>query len=270
MAKRPYRILRNVRVDEVSAVDRGAGESCHVMLRKRDRKRDYEELFGKIFGVDPVPRKKTIKAWEWHPARKNTDISLPPADDDEGFDAELADDEADDESTPRFLAGSDVDEATGSTDQLERVEDAMEKNMTSQLIDLAKRYGWRTVCKNFVERGSAADVFSETEVTELLTAVARKAHPDLPADVAFAKAYSAQTADGELMRRTTQAARDAQFVSRTTTVSKLAGSTPHFLATSDDGPRGNPGRATLQPRVTGGRAARAVDNPKSALAQLQG
>jgi len=30
-----------------------------------------------------------------------------------------------------------------------------------------------------------------------------------------------------------------------------------------------PGRATLTPRLTGGAAARAVDNPKSALDELQ-
>jgi hypothetical protein len=49
----------------------------------------------------------------------------------------------------------------------------------------------------------------------------------------------------------TSAARDQQFLSRT---SKAAGM---------------PGRATLTPRLTGGAAARAVDNPKSALDELQ-
>jgi hypothetical protein len=130
-----------------------------------------------------------------------------------------------------------------------------------KLMDIAKRYGWRAVCKHFVVNGTSG--VSEAEVTALLTAVAKKSHPDLPPDVAFAKAYSAQTPDGELMRRTTQAARDAGFLS------KVGGSTPHFLAGADDGPRGTPGRATLAPRVTGGRPATAVDNPRSALDELQ-
>lgn len=50
------------------------------------------------------------------------------------------------------------------------------------------------------------------------------------------------------LRKAIAAARDAQFLSRTTTMSKAA---------------------TLTPRVTGGRAATAVDNPRSALDELQ-
>ena len=179
--------------------------------------------------------------------------------------SDFTDDDDDETRTERLSADADddqCDEDDRECDDFEKGESIME----SQLIGLAKRHGWRTVCENFVKRGIAADLFSESEVTAMLTGVARKMHPELPADQAFAKAYSAQTPDGELMRRTTMAARDAGFLSRT---SKLAGSTPAFLAGADDGPRGTPGRATLTPRVTGGRAARAVDNPRSALDQLQ-
>ena len=210
--RKPYRILRNVRIDEVSSCDRGAGEGCEVMLMKR------------VYGGYPP---ELCRAFA-----KNTDVSLPPADDDEGFDnPDFDDEEVDDgESTEHFLAGSpDEDEATGSTDQLERAERGMETTMKSQLIDLAKRFGWRTVCENFVKRGSAADVFSEAEVTGLLTAVAKKVYPDLKPDIAFAKFFSEQTADGELARRTTMAARDAGFVR------KLGSSTGHFLAGDGSG-----------------------------------
>ena len=30
------RLLRNLRIDEISSVDRGAGEGCRIMLYKRD------------------------------------------------------------------------------------------------------------------------------------------------------------------------------------------------------------------------------------------
>jgi hypothetical protein len=69
------------------------------------------------------------------------------------------------------------------------------------------------------------------------------------------KLFEAQDERGIVLRKAIAVARDAQFVSRTSTLSKAAA--------------GMPGRATLQPRVTGVRAARAVDNPKSALEELQ-
>jgi hypothetical protein len=68
------------------------------------------------------------------------------------------------------------------------------------------------------------------------------------------KLFEAQDERGIVLRKAIAAARDAQFVSRTSTLSKA---------------EGMPGRATLTPLVTGGRAAGAVDNPKSALAVLQ-
>jgi hypothetical protein len=52
----------------------------------------------------------------------------------------------------------------------------------------------------------------------------------------------------------------------------VGGSTPHYLASADDGSKGTPGRATLTPRVSGfsGKPAQQnVDDPKTALAQLQ-
>jgi hypothetical protein len=49
--RKPVRLLTNLKISEVSAVDRGAGEGCHVLMRKRDGKPDYEAFFGRIFGV---------------------------------------------------------------------------------------------------------------------------------------------------------------------------------------------------------------------------
>jgi hypothetical protein len=267
--RKPVRVLSRVKVAEISAVDVGAGEGCHVMLRKRDGKPDYEAFFGRIFGV----KKKKDRHFGGYPPElcrqfaKNTDVPLDPdgpinpgGDDSDGTRIERGFGDDDDESA-RLDADADTDADRDDDDDFEKGDSTMD----SQLISLAKKFGWRTVCENFVKRGSAADVFSETEVTQLLTAVARKAHPDLKPDVAFAKAFSAQTPDGELMRRTTQAARDAGFLS------KVGGSTPHFLAGDGSGDgEGGAAReryssASLRPRVTGGRAAQAVDNPRSAL-----
>lgn len=267
--KRKARVLTNLKIAEVNAVDRGAGEGCHVMLRKRDGKPDYEAFFGRIFGV----KKRHMDGYPPELCRqfaKNLDVPLDPD--------EPINPGGDDSDGTRIERGFDDDdrdaELDAGADRNDNDDDDFEKGdtpMGSQLIDLAKRHGWRTVCKNFIEGGSASDVFSETEVTQLLTFVAKRAFPDQPPDVAFAKLYSASDADGELARRATQAARDAGFLSRTSKAQpqfSSRSSEPFHAAGAVDGPAGKPGRASLTPRVTGGRAATRVDNPRSALDQL--
>jgi hypothetical protein len=151
---------------------------------------------------------------------------------------------SDDDEAARLAAEMDADRDESDDDDDEIT--GKGSTMKSQLIDLAKRSGWRTLCKHFVENGTGS--FSESEVTEMLTAVALKMHPDLKPDVAFAKLYSASTPDGELARRTTLAARDAGFLSKTATLDKAA---------------------TLTPRFVGGADARSVNSPRRALDQLQ-
>ena len=63
---RRARVLRNIRVDEISCVDEGAGEGVKIVMMKRDGKPDYEAFFGRIFGVE---KKDT---------RKNLDVHVDP------------------------------------------------------------------------------------------------------------------------------------------------------------------------------------------------
>jgi hypothetical protein len=133
-----------------------------------------------------------------------------------------------------------------STDQLERAERAMkmENNMKSHselMSDVVKRYGIVAFCKS-VEQGDVR--VSEHDLTKLIDEQAKREK------TTFSKLFERPE-----IWKAVQAARDAQWLDRTSTMSKAA--------------EGMPGRATLTPRVTGGRAARAVDNPKSALAELQ-
>jgi hypothetical protein len=169
----------------------------------------------------------------------NLDVSVSEADDDEGFE-----NPADDDDEGESDAGGE------STDQLERAERAMkmENNMKSHselMSDVVKRYGITRFCKS-VEQGDVR--VSEHELTKLIDEQAKREN------TSFVKLFEAQDERGIVLRKAIAAARDAQFLSRTSTASKAAGM---------------PGRATLTPRVTGGRAASAVDNPKSALAELQ-
>jgi hypothetical protein len=82
--------------------------------------------------------------------------------------------------------------------------------------------------------------------------------------------FEAQDERGLAARSAIAAARDAGFASRMSTTSKAAGSSSHYLAGDADYFTGSgaPGRATLAPRQVGGAAARSVNNPKSALDQL--
>jgi hypothetical protein len=201
------------------------------MSRLSDRK-TFAKLMRKIFEV-PEPRRRKFDFGYATP-------EMLRKDDNERAEPDLSDSDA------------------GMPDDRDDDDEETKKGTTMKtLMGLAKRYGWQAVAKNLVENGTGS--FSETEVTEFLTAVAQKSYPDLKPDVAFSKLYSAQTSDGELARRVTSAARDAGFLS------KLGPSTPHYLAAPDSGPMGTPGRATLTPRVSGGAP---VDNPKSALDQI--
>ena len=92
-------------------------------------------------------------------------------------------------------------------------------------------------------------------------------------DTTFVALYERNDDVGLAIRKAVTIAKTAQFVS---TVSKAQpqfsadrSSEPYHASGATDGPAGRPGRATLQPRVVGGADARRVDNPRSALDELQ-
>jgi hypothetical protein len=108
----------------------------------------------------------------------------------------------------------------------------------SELMSAAvKKYGIQRFCKS-VEQGDVS--VGEHELTALITEQAKREN------TTFSKLFCAQDEQGITLRKAIAAARDAQFVSRVTTKA-----------------------ATLAPRVVGGADARAVNNPKAALAALQ-
>jgi hypothetical protein len=205
--KRKARVLTNVKISEVSSCDHGAGEGCHVLIRKRDGKPDYEAFFGKFFGVK---KKKDFGGYSPELCRafaKNTDVSLPPLDEDEGYE-NPDDDEREDEGE------SDTDGE--STDQLERAERAMKetkmKSHNQLMRDVIKRYGLIPFCKS-VANGDVS--VSEHELTKLICEAAERA------DTTFAKLFEAQDEAGVTLRKAIAAARDAQFFSRTSKAATL-------------------------------------------------
>jgi hypothetical protein len=253
--RKPVRVLTDLKISEISAVDKGAGEGCRVMLRKRQRP-EYESVFHQIFGVKKkqarsfgyaVPPVTAAALWrEAEALRKNDEFITPPADDDEGFDNPDTDADADDDddngSTPHFLGGTPENpEETEPTDQLESAERAMkEKNMKPHsMSDVVKKHGIVAFCRS-VEKGNVH--VSEHELTKLISDQAEREGST------FSKLFCAQNEQGIALRKAIDAANNAQWLEKTSTMSKAA---------------------TLEPRFVGGADARAVNNPKSALAQLK-
>lgn len=328
--RRPARVLTNLKIKEISCVDRGAGESCNVtLLKRRDGRTDYERLYRKIFGV-PEPRRKRMRHSGYPTAGMvksggGPRDSIPPVhgargrladpDADGVLDLEDIDPERDDErdlyeddrrendddnngSTDPYLAGSYPNEGMSdeSTDQLEAAERAMSlksrpssaavkhldeladllvvaakgelskadalhwlmftqqgrtvaarsrymhkrkhpmQSHSGLLSDVVKRYGIVAFCKSV----SAGDVtVSEHELTKLIEEQAKRE------GTSFSKMFCDPGEQGLALRKAIAVAKDAQFVA---------------MATGK--------AATLVPRFVGGENARAVNNPRSALSQL--
>jgi uncharacterized protein YfcZ (UPF0381/DUF406 family) len=265
------RRLHDVRVDEVSAVDKSAGVGTKIMLRKRastntaiaeatkclamsvksiaeDSNCDKNAMLTKTFAQYQQHLDELMKRH-----RKNLDVAVSPAAPDEGFEnPDERDDDDDNGSTPHFHAGSPGDdETTEATDGIEQAEqeldddnDEKEQTMKSQLMsDVVKRYGITAFCKS-VEQGDV--VVSEHELTKLIDEQANREN------TSFVKVFEAQDERGIVLRKAIMAARDAQFLSKTATAASLQ-------------------PVSLKPRVSGfsGKPAQQnVNDPKTALSQL--
>jgi hypothetical protein len=115
-----------------------------------------------------------------------------------------------------------------------------DKTMTDPLRRL-KSLDAVAICKRMSSEGDAFGL-SEHDLVALIDTYA-KAHGST-----FAKLFSAQDDTGLALRKAVDIAKHQQWLSGTSTISKMA---------------------TSQPRVVGGEAARSVGNPKAALAALQ-
>ena len=82
--RKKRRYLRNLRVDEISAVDRGANDGAKIVLWKRDddiapRRRSSPD-FAAIFGAKPVLRDADEKADPDHRASRVADLIVEATD----------------------------------------------------------------------------------------------------------------------------------------------------------------------------------------------
>jgi hypothetical protein len=244
LRKRKARVLTRLKISEVSAVDKGAGEGCQIKLMKRASNAAFAKATGRLamsvksILADPACDRdgmlaKTFAQFQDHLDElmgsygKNLDVSVGRAAPNEG----MPDSDDDADETEHLSDDADAD-------------DEKEKAMTAKLKSLDAI----AICKQMVSEEHAFGL-SEHDLVSLVDTYARAN------DSSFVKMFTAQDETGLALRKAVDIAKNAQFVSRTSTLSKQA--------------EGMPGRATLTPRVTGGRAARAVDNPTTALEALQ-
>lgn len=273
---RRARILTNVKISEVSAVDRGAGEGCDIKLLKRastnaaitnatgrlamsvesilaDADCDKDAMLAKTFSQFQDHLNTLMKRY---PKNANLDVAVDAAGPDEGMPDERDQNDEDDEDADEDDEPTDndgADENGAPTKNLERLRDAMKgTTMRNDPLRKLKSLDVVKICKQISADGDSHSL-SEHELVAMIDNYA-KAH-----DFSFAKMFERNDETGLALRKAVDIAKNAQWISKTSTTSTMSKSVADGL----------PGKATLAAAVSGGRAARAVDNPKTALAQLQ-
>jgi hypothetical protein len=179
-------ILTNLRIDEVSAVDKGAGRNVRIVLMKRASRP----------GATPAD---TLRAFP-NPNTFNAVLSrmeaeaMAKADDGSG---ETDVTKASHEHRGHHSLAAALDrrrEAHGYQ------KSAKEEPMDS-LENILKDYGPIKICKHIVDEGRTG--FSEFELVSALTKYAVEQHPEFRPDVAFSKLYESE----ESIRRACQVAK---------------------------------------------------------------
>jgi hypothetical protein len=218
-APRKVRLLTRLRINEVSAVDRGAGEGVKIVLMKRDdepprskphveraeraerieRRRREREEFEKTWGKTDAPRlfNDFIKAD--HDASEDSQHA-PVV----GHHASaVADLLVESGRHPDRAAALDhlLHNARGAAllRRLNKSEDNSMQHTTDTWQTLAKDFGVIAVAKHVTEHGAGS--LNEGEFVALVTAHAQREHPGLAPDAAFAKVFCADDESGKILRQ---------------------------------------------------------------------
>jgi hypothetical protein len=196
-------ILRSLKIDEVSSVDKGAGDGCRVVLYKRD------DTAAPANGGDDDEAFREALHYLMHTAQGASVVRR-------FFGPGGTNDTADIEHLARLVARGMREEASNSDDVepsdpqqpwADTIGDATETEKVHSmdrdevLKGLVRRDGGIVgLCKRICKQG-AGDI-SEHELTALITEHAMREHPDMSPDHAFTKAYMSPA--GEPLRRAVQ------------------------------------------------------------------
>jgi len=201
---RKVRVLTRLRINEVSAVDRGAGENCKVVISKRDD--DY----------NPEPLTVQERARAKYEGRN----ALRDAEDIEARakrDGDARRDELYDLITGRTsvlkLYGVAEDEPADNHDAEEPAPAVTKSNtpkepspMSLDLSEVVKVHGIGALCRHFVKSNSSFGV-DEHQLVKLATEDASRRYPSDTPEMAFTKLYT----DSAELRDAIEIAKGAAF-----------------------------------------------------------
>jgi hypothetical protein len=202
------RVLRNLKINEVSAVDVGAGQGCRIVLFKRngdtiapddidddapDTDDTDDEAYATALNYLLHTARGAALLRRFYPRGIGTSADL------EGLAQRVAhvirargdDDEPSDPHMPWIDAIGDETDASDT----EKVHHMDREEVLKSMV--RAEGGITGLCRSICKRG--AQGISENELTALITEYAMREYPDMSAEGAFTKAYT--SAAGETLRR---------------------------------------------------------------------
>ena len=226
------RILKNIRIDEVSAVTAGAGEGTRIVLMKRDTSGDdFDEWRRQQARIaeeqnelhlrkharnwrsfDEVLAERTAKSAEGDEA-EGLIAEPPPVDDaiadaadrrrDDGIVFDVGDTRLEFPNERALAVWLAVQERIRKSNQEEstamKTTEELEAERTAKLDEVVKAYGIMPLAKQMIAEGSSYGI-AESEFTQLATAHAQRLYPNMNPAAAFEKLFSDNSEDGVILR----------------------------------------------------------------------
>ena len=253
---RRARLLTRLRINEVSAVDRGAGEGVKIVLMKRDdepppdaRSKGPLEKWERAQRREKRGRERGAELFKHYLAKAEVAADRDASEDPQRAPAvehhasKIADLLVESGRHPNRAAALDhlLHSARGAA-LLRRVHKHHEEEMTMTSVEkleaarVAKLKSLNpvAVAKVICDDNSSHGI-DEHEFTKLVTAHAQREHPDMTPEQAFVKVFTAQTEEGALLRKAHAVTKDLM---------------------------------SLEPVFVGGEDARDVDGAQKAYSQL--
>jgi hypothetical protein len=189
------RVLTRLRIDEVSAVIKGSNQPASVRIAKSDN--PFLTIFAKLSDRTRGPnRHERRDAVE----RRAGNPNIPSAPSDHDL-VQLADvvgnaHNVDQQSALYWLMHSPAGRALAQS--MNKQENPMTKEQ--HLQEIVKKHGVVELAKFLVDDLDGHSI-SEPELVGLITAHAKRLHPGLSADQAFARVFGAQNEEGATLRK---------------------------------------------------------------------
>jgi hypothetical protein len=225
------RILKNIRIDEVSAVTKGAGEGTRIVLMKRDTSADnFDEWHRQQARIadeqNELHLRKHARNWRsFDEVLAENVAKSAKGDEAEGLIAEPKPvDDAIADSVDRRRDGIAFDvgntrlkfpneralavwlavqerirKSNKEDTTMTQTTEELDAERTAKLDEVVKAYGIMPLAKQMIAEGSSYGI-AEAEFTKLATAHAQRLYPDMSPAAAFEKLYSDGSEDGVILR----------------------------------------------------------------------